>query len=63
MGLEPIDARKRESGCNGGALSLDPYPRSAGAEGALKEAGVMTEEQASPFAALAQLKRGNSDKP
>jgi uncharacterized metal-binding protein YceD (DUF177 family) len=45
------------------ALSLDPYPRSAGAEGALKEAGVMTEEQASPFAALAQLKRGNSDKP
>ena len=34
------------------ALSLDPYPRSAGAEAALKEAGVMTEEQASPFAVL-----------
>jgi uncharacterized metal-binding protein YceD (DUF177 family) len=38
------------------ALSLDPYPRSAGAEAALKEAGVLTEEQASPFAALAALK-------
>jgi uncharacterized metal-binding protein YceD (DUF177 family) len=38
------------------ALSLDPYPRSAGAEAALKEAGVLTEEQASPFAILAQLK-------
>ena len=39
------------------ALSLDPYPRSAGAEAALKEAGVLTEEQASPFAALAELKK------
>lgn len=38
------------------ALSLDPYPRSAGAEAALKEAGVLTEEQASPFAVLAKLK-------
>jgi uncharacterized metal-binding protein YceD (DUF177 family) len=38
------------------ALSLDPYPRSAGADAALKEAGVMTEEQASPFAVLAQLR-------
>ena len=45
------------------ALSLDPYPRSAGAEAALREAGVITEEQASPFAILAQLKRGDSDKP
>ena len=43
--------------------ALDPYPRSAGAEAALKEAGMMTEEQASPFAALAQLKDGDSDKP
>ena len=39
------------------ALSLDPYPRSAEAEAALRDAGVMTEEQASPFAALAQLKK------
>ena len=38
------------------ALSVDPYPRSAGAEAALKEAGVMTEEQASPFAVLAKLR-------
>ena len=38
------------------ALALDPYPRSAGAETALKEAGVLTEEEASPFAALAALK-------
>ena len=39
------------------ALSLDPYPRSAGAEAALKEAGVMSEEQASPFAVLAKLRK------
>ena len=39
------------------ALSLDPYPRSAAAEAALKEAGVMTEEQASPFAVLAKLRK------
>ena len=38
------------------ALSIDPYPRSAGADAVLKEAGVLTEEQASPFAALAALK-------
>jgi uncharacterized metal-binding protein YceD (DUF177 family) len=44
------------------ALSLDPYPRSAGADAALREAGVLTEEQASPFAALAQLKRSDSNK-
>jgi uncharacterized metal-binding protein YceD (DUF177 family) len=39
------------------ALSLDPFPRSAGAEAALKEAGVMTESQMSPFAALAKLRK------
>ena len=44
------------------ALSLDPYPRSAGADAALKEAGVLTEEQASPFAALAALK-GKGEQP
>ena len=38
------------------ALALDPYPRSAGAEATLREAGVLTEEEASPFAALAALK-------
>lgn len=41
------------------ALSLDPYPRSAGADAALREAGVMSESEASPFAALAQLKKGS----
>jgi uncharacterized metal-binding protein YceD (DUF177 family) len=40
-------------------LSIDPYPRSAGAEAALKEAGVLSEAEAGPFAALAQLKREN----
>ena len=44
------------------ALSLDPYPRSAGAEAALKEAGVLSEVEAGPFAALAKLKKG-SDSP
>jgi uncharacterized metal-binding protein YceD (DUF177 family) len=39
------------------ALSLDPYPRSAGAEASLKEAGVLTEEQAGPFAVLAKLRK------
>ena len=39
------------------ALSLDPYPRSAGAEAALKEAGVLSEAEAGPFAALAKLKQ------
>lgn len=38
------------------ALALDPYPRSASAEDALKDAGVISEEQAGPFAALAALK-------
>ena len=42
------------------ALSLDPYPRSAGADATLKEAGVLTEQQASPFAALAALKKNDS---
>ncbi|MGZ2412446.1 uncharacterized metal-binding protein YceD (DUF177 family) [Sphingomonas sp. F9_3S_D5_B_2] len=41
------------------ALSLNPYPRSPGAEAALKEAGVISEEQAGPFAALAALRKGN----
>jgi uncharacterized metal-binding protein YceD (DUF177 family) len=41
------------------ALGIDPYPRSASADAALREAGVLTEEQASPFAALAALKKGS----
>jgi len=38
------------------ALALDPFPRSPAAEQALKAAGVLGEEQAGPFAALAALK-------
>jgi uncharacterized metal-binding protein YceD (DUF177 family) len=40
------------------ALALDPYPRSPAAADALKEAGVLSEEdvQSGPFAALAALK-------
>ena len=38
-------------------LALDPYPRGANADAALKEAGVMSESEAGPFAVLAQLKR------
>ncbi len=38
------------------ALALDPYPRAEGAEGALKQAGVLDEGEAGPFGALAALK-------
>jgi uncharacterized metal-binding protein YceD (DUF177 family) len=41
------------------ALSLDPYPRVAGADSALHEAGILTEEQAGPFAILAKLKKND----
>jgi uncharacterized metal-binding protein YceD (DUF177 family) len=41
------------------ALSLNPYPRSAGADAALKEAGVLAAEQASPFAVLAKLRKND----
>lgn len=43
------------------ALAMDPYPRSAGADAALREAGVLTEEQAGPFSALAKLKKGGEE--
>jgi uncharacterized metal-binding protein YceD (DUF177 family) len=53
-----------EAAAQGFALALDPFPRSAGADGALRAAGVLTEEEAeearreaSPFAALKALKR------
>ena len=38
------------------ALAIDPYPRSPAAAEALREAGVISEEEAGPFAALAALK-------
>ena len=40
------------------ALAMNPYPRSAGAEAALREAGVLSEAEAGPFAVLAKLKKG-----
>lgn len=43
------------------ALAMNPYPRSAGADAALKEAGVLTEAEAGPFAALAKLKKGGDE--
>lgn len=43
------------------ALAMNPYPRTPSADAALKKAGVLTEEQASPFAALAKLKRGGDE--
>lgn len=38
------------------ALAMEPYPRSPDADSVLREAGVLSEEQASPFAALLSLK-------
>lgn len=40
------------------ALSVDPYPRSAAADAALKDTGIMTEAEAGPFAALEALRKG-----
>lgn len=42
------------------ALALDPFPRSANAEAALREAGVLSDEDnpTGPFAALAKLRKG-----
>lgn len=40
------------------ALSINPYPRSPDADRYLREAGVLTEERAGPFAALAALRSG-----
>lgn len=38
------------------ALALDPFPRAAGADDKLREAGVLGEEDSGPFAALKALK-------
>lgn len=42
------------------ALNLDPYPRAANADERLREIGVLSEEDAGPFAALKALKLGKS---
>lgn len=41
------------------ALALDPFPRGPDADAALREAGVLNEEQTGPFAALAKLKQAD----
>lgn len=38
------------------ALALDPFPRGPGAADALKAAGVLSEDEAGPFSALAALR-------
>lgn len=43
------------------ALAVNPYPRSAGTEAALREAGVISEAEASPFAGLAKLMKGGDE--
>lgn len=43
------------------ALQVNPYPRSADADSYLRQMGVVTEEQAGPFAALAALKGKKKD--
>ncbi|WP_250890095.1 YceD family protein [Sphingobium nicotianae] len=43
------------------ALNLDPYPRVAGADAILREMGVLSEEEAGPFAALKGLKLGKGE--
>lgn len=43
------------------ALALDPYPRSPDADAYLRRMGVLSEEQASPFAALLALKGKDKD--
>ena len=40
-------------------LALNPYPRGSSGDAALKEAGVLSEAEAGPFAVLAKLKRGD----
>ena len=43
------------------SLVLDPFPRGPNADAALQAAGVLSEEQAGPFAALAKLKGETPD--
>ena len=45
------------------SLAVEPYPRGPNAAAAMKEAGVLSEEEAGPFAALAALKQGRADEP
>jgi uncharacterized metal-binding protein YceD (DUF177 family) len=44
------------------ALALEPFPRAAGADAYLKDMGVLSEEQASPFAVLLGMTGKGVDK-
>ncbi|MDT8759284.1 DUF177 domain-containing protein [Sphingomonas psychrotolerans] len=44
------------------ALSLDPFPRSPGAAAALREAGVISEDEAAPLSPLAAALKGKLGK-
>lgn len=44
------------------SLALTPYPRSPDADAFLRDMGVLSEEEASPFGALLKLKQGQNDK-
>ena len=44
------------------SLALDPYPRSPNAEEVLRDAGVLSEEEAGPFSGLAALKEAMQKK-
>ena len=45
------------------ALALDPFPRARDADARLREAGVLAEDEAGPFAALKALKERLSQSP
>jgi hypothetical protein len=55
----PYDGLSADAGeavAQGLALALNPYPRAPGADDALKAAGVISEEEAGAFGALAALR-------
>ena len=54
--LDDIDVDIGEAVAQTLSLALDPYPRAPGAEAALRDAGVKSEEEAGPFGALAGLR-------
>lgn len=61
--LLPLDGERIDLGetvAQSLALNLDPYPRAPNADARLRELGVLREEDAGPFAALKNLKLGQS---
>lgn len=56
MGFDGAAIDLGEAAAETMALALDPFPRGPNAEAALREAGVISEEEAKPLGALAGLK-------